>query len=446
MAFNLKNKLHQLEYDSTLKKGLLLLSFVLCVVFLLLQAKAQAYNLVFSDHIDLFMRYFQNEDMASLFFQQHGPHRQGLGAIIMLPILDFANWDIRSLSYLTVFIMALSAVLLMMVMRHKSIQLLPSIAIVTLILSLGSIELITITPNISHTALPILFSCLLLWLMLRFRLKGFWPNAIVIIIVMLSLFTGFGIFLFCSYLLVFTLYLISDMWHENKLNNDKLVLAFFTYVALILSLVIFFTNYTFSSAEGCAQTALSNIPSVINFSFAIASMPFGGSSLGMLSVPIGFSVMAMFTIISFLALRNIFICRSIDNFAILVLVVASGTFVINAAIGRHCLGIDSAYASRYYQFVSLGVIGTLFALSMWCRERWSIAVKVLSLIIIGVTLFSVNPAMKRLGDGFSAHKNNFAVCVKQGGSVYDCNLKFIIYPPDGNRLDSLLLMIKNSSV
>jgi hypothetical protein len=424
---------------------ILLTVFVLSISYLLFQVNAQAYNLVFSDQIDLFMGYLQKENLLTLFFQQHGPHRQGMGAILMLPVLKFANWDMRALSYLTTLIMVLGTCFLFLSMRYKKILLLPSMAIIIMSLSLGSEELLTVTPNISHSALPFFFSCAIFWLILRYRLIGLWPNAAILIIVILSLFTGFGIFIFFSYFLVFSLHLAGDLIKKAKMSGGSIALIVATYVLLIVSLVLFFINYSFSKGEGCSATALSNMSDVVKYAFAVASIPLGGSNLGVYAVPIGFTVISVLSVTGLLALRNLLSHRDMTSFALLVVILASGGFVINVAIGRHCLGIDSAYASRYYQFTTLGILGTLFALGIWCREISSILVNTLAIILIGVTLIYVNPTMKRMGTDFYGHKNNFVLCIQRGESVHECNAKFTIYPADEKRLDSLLSMIKQAN-
>jgi hypothetical protein len=205
-------------------------------------------------------------------------------------------------------------------------------------------------------------------------------------------------------------------------------------------------NYNFSKGEGCSATAFSNISDVVRYSFAVASIPLGGSKLGILAVPVGFTVITMFSVTGLIALRKLFSHRDITSFALLVIILASGAFVINVAIGRHCLGIDSAYASRYYQFTTLGILGSLFALGLWCSERCSILINAVSIILIGVTLLSVNPAMRSMGSDFYGHKNNFALCIEHGESVHDCNARFTIYPADEKRLVSLLSMIKKAKI
>lgn len=423
----------------------ILLVFVLCVTYLLVQVNNQAYNLVFSDQIDLFMGYLQKEGLASLFLQQHGPHRQGVGALVMLPVLEFANWDVRSLSYLTVLIMALGAAFIILAMLKKSIHLIPSVALIILSLSFGSAELITVTPNISHSALPVFFASLLFWLLLRDRMDGAWLNITILLVVTLSLFTGFGIFLFFSYVLVFSVQVIGERLQKENKDQTKIIIILSTYALCAISLAVFFSNYDIPRAnpEGCLVAPLSNLGDVLRFSFAVASIPLGGAKLGALAVPVGFIVMCLFSAIGLFALNKLFRHGDRTSFAVLVLILASGAFVINAAIGRHCLGIDSAYTSRYYQLATLGVIGSLFALDIWFRDKFSVVIKVVSVFIIGITLLSVNPSMKDVSRHFYGHKNNFALCLDGGGSVYDCNARFTIYPPDSGRLDYLLSMINN---
>ena len=423
---------------------ILSLVFLVCTFYLLLQVKLLAYNLVFSDQIDLFFGYLQNKNLITLFFQQHGPHRQGLGSLVMFPILKLANWDIRALSYLTFLVMIVSVLFWILSLRIKKIPLIPAIAIIVLSLSLGSVELLTITPNISHSALPILFSSLLFWLVLKYRFIGLWPNLASLIVLIFSLFTGFGIFLFFSYFVVFCIKELS-IFSQKKLQHDSIVATLSTCIVFVFSLVIFFIDYNYSKGEGCSASALSNIGQVLRYVFAVTSIPFGGSRLGAIAIPVGFLVICMMSVIAFIATRNVITKKDITSFALLVMIMTSVGFVINVAIGRHCLGIDSAYASRYYQIASLGVIASIFALSDWCRGKFSYVISTMTVILILVTFLVINPSMKQMGEDFFGLKKNFNSCLDSGGSLHDCNIKFKIYPPDDQRLGSILAMIKKTN-
>ena len=81
----------------------------------------------------------------------------------MLPLMQAFGWDVSYLAYITVLIMFVGVVLILLTLRGVKANLIPTVAIMFILLSPGAIELITVTPNISHSALPLMLTAFIFW-------------------------------------------------------------------------------------------------------------------------------------------------------------------------------------------------------------------------------------------------------------------------------------------
>ena len=413
-------------------------------------------NLAFSDQIDIFYGYLTKQDLLTLFLQQHGPHRQGIGAIIMLPALWLANWNFSVISYITCLIMILSAYFLILTLRAYQTNPITAIACILVILSLGTAELLTVTPNISHSTLPILFSLIIFWLNTKSPLTSTTTEIVVLTLAIGALFTGFGIFVFLSYLTISFLkqrFFLREV--QNNLNQPASKIKFSkisigTYFVIGVSIMVFFINYQSSAAtaEGCTATAIDNFFNVLKYSFSVASIVLGGSQFPAISSAFGFFIVLSFFLLSIFSLVKII--KNKDRVAMncLFLILISIGFIFNVALGRHCLGADSAFSSRYYPLASIGLIGVLVALDHFCRKYYPWVPKILSVVVIALTLAVVFPLGLKLMSQYHEHKNNFIACMLNNDSLRFCNDLFKIYPYS-DRLESfyeLLLPLKSGQL
>ena len=54
-----------------------------------------AANMMYWDQWDFYARLFTNSDLFQIFRYQHGPHRQGLGGLLIALVAALTNWDSR---------------------------------------------------------------------------------------------------------------------------------------------------------------------------------------------------------------------------------------------------------------------------------------------------------------------------------------------------------------
>lgn len=431
---NTFQKYKLLKYcQGDLAKYLLLGIFILVLnIILFKEIELDAFNLIFSDQIDLFAGYFANPDFLQLFMQQHGPHRQGLGAFFMFPVLKISQWNVISLSYLTLFFMTLSAMLFSIAMIARKEKVITILAVVAIILSFGSLELITITPNISHSVLPLFFTSMIVLASTKFDITSYKFSYSILCLSILSLFTGFGLFLFLTYLI---LEFLSYFLNYEKINFRDFGLK----ISIIgLSISTFFFEYSFNMAEGCSGLSINTILPIVKYTFALASIPLGGNGLGPYSFFIGFLMVTGYCFVGIKASNRYFIIKDRMSFAVLFLIITSLLFMVNASFGRHCLGFDTAYSSRYYFFSSLGLIGVFLSSHLWRSHISKIIFTMLAILVFISQTLIIDRSARDLSRGFSNHKRSFVECVKSGLNVSECNLIYPIYPPDSSKLNEYL--------
>jgi len=232
----------------------------------------------------------------------------------------------------------------------------------------------------------------------------------------------------------------------NKLNANKDInfnyfkFTIYIYIIIILAILLFMNNYSFSRAEGCVKTALMNVINIVKYASSTISLIVGGKgAFGNSSIVIGFIIFIMQIIMIIFISFKLYFKANKNNFIILMLLLTSVSFVLNAGAGRHCLGIESAYASRYYLLIVPGVIGLLIAFDLLFKNKSSFFVTLFSLFIISSQVYFIPSQSEVLGQAYFNHKNNFLLCLdKEGASVSECNSKFSIYPPDSIRLETFL--------
>ncbi|MBM4254166.1 MAG: hypothetical protein FJ146_19550, partial [Deltaproteobacteria bacterium] len=68
-------------------------------------------NMLFRDQFDFLQSFFDGANMWTRFAWQHGPHRQGLGAILLTVIYDLSNWNTRVEGWVTAGILILTCLM-----------------------------------------------------------------------------------------------------------------------------------------------------------------------------------------------------------------------------------------------------------------------------------------------------------------------------------------------
>ncbi len=114
-------------------------------------------NIIYWDQWDFLQGLFDGADTWTLFRQQHGPQRQGLGNLIVAVLYPATGWNGRADAAATAVLMVLAALAGLWLVKRVCGSLRPWDLVVPLIfLTTSSAETYVVAPNLAHGPLPAL--------------------------------------------------------------------------------------------------------------------------------------------------------------------------------------------------------------------------------------------------------------------------------------------------
>jgi hypothetical protein len=301
---------------------------------------------------------FHPQTLWRSFLYQHGPHRQGLGALVGKMIGDLSHWNTRSEAFaIGVIVVIASLCALWLKTRYCGPVRYTDVVIPLMFFTPVQLETYLGATNPAHGSLPLLLIMLycLAWTIGRDTLR----YGIVLVVNFLATYTGFGLFLG----LITPVLLALDA--HKKMNRTPKIRAWPAIAAGILSLASiasFFVGYTASPAVGC-------------FSFPDARpwryLAFVSLLLGHFSWNRGYRsslVAGGVVLVIFLAVWSVRLGRTLvrskkqqdADLVIMALLSFSLLFAAGTAIGRVCLGVGAAQSSRYMIYLVPGFLGIFF--------------------------------------------------------------------------------------
>ncbi|MGK2857653.1 MAG: hypothetical protein ACSLFQ_10650 [Thermoanaerobaculia bacterium] len=411
-------------------------------------------DVVFWDQWDYFDPTFKGEGLWSVFRQQFGPCRQGLGGLVITASNALSGWDTRVLSVVTV---CLLLVAMLVAVRLKVVlygeltvwdALIPPLFFrLSQSLAIASIAFPT------HGALPIiliLFGCLILSVESRKRqLLILTPFAFV------AVHTGFAN-LFLPVLAGILLFRGIAELLKGKRSTAALT-AFTTLAVVLMSLTFLFGFISSNIALECEDKATGGIRDYLAWIVTQVSQYWGAADL---NFPPLVAILLIIGLLSCLAVASAQSVRreeSTDSmrqwarYAVpLALISYSLVFSLASAWGRICGGSGYALSSRYVtHMIPLG-LGLFFAWLIVLRGAEGRRLTKHGAISVGVLLAAGivwGATYDSSADRFATEleirgKVRWAECVRRGGSAVECSAQthFLAYPyPDllDSRIDYL---------
>jgi hypothetical protein len=118
----------------------------------------------------------------------------------------------------------------------------------------------------------------------------------------------------------------------------------------------------------------------------------------------------------------------------------SGLFALNTAVGRVCLGLETAGSARYVPYVASGWVGMLIAARLWARARVSCWIVGVVLVLITIRTFN-HRGEEALGRRLADGKQRWAECYRRRHDLHACDVEtgFPLYPsPAATRMQEKL--------
>ncbi|MGH9515345.1 MAG: hypothetical protein ACRD3P_06665 [Terriglobales bacterium] len=400
-----------------------------------------AVNIFFADQWDFNnATLFQRHSLWEMFRWQHGPHRQGVGALFERMVDPLFRWNSRTESFVIGGVIVVAAICALWLKKRLYGDLSVFDVVIPAILFTPALwQTLFMTQNFAHGPFPLLLVLLyfISWTCRRPALR----YALVLFLNFITIYTGFGLFLG----VLTPVLLILDYWTSTPQN--RLLKAYFISTVFVsaLSLASFFFGYTFQSGEKCfsfqPQSPLSYLAFVAlmfaNF-FGIRHVAFSSQAIGTLIV-----IALLISLIMFArrlsAGKWADLGREDHNRAVIVvgLITFSLLFCANTAYGRLCGGLGVALQSRYSIYLEPAVLGFYFFLLSLRHESRRFF---LTGFLIAVVAASLNT--DRGGMVFSRDvKQRWKTCYLQTEDIQGCNksVGFPIYTvsPEQTRLTHL---------
>ena len=302
-----------------------------------------ANNLLYHDQWDLYRPMFEEAGMVDAFFHQHGPHRQGLGGALTYLLANATDWSVVSESYMIACCLVFACVLAIRLKgRLAGGYSYADLALPLIILNPVQIETIVLSPNISHSILPLALLMLIAnaWI----SPPGWIRYGVSSGVACLALFTGFGLFVWLGFLslLIFDAVLeYREGWRYRSYQSLTSI------VALLLCMGVFLVGYRWNPAN--PDFVFPHRPFIdyivfVDYLFGRLFYlpklvrPFVGF-LVLLSV-IGSTV---YIFVKYVYSKN----EDAIYPVVYLLLVSAISFIVFASIGRVSMGVDGGGSSRY---------------------------------------------------------------------------------------------------
>jgi len=404
-----------------------------------------AVNIFFMDQWDFDdATLFQKHTLWEMFRWQHGPHRQGVGALLGHLIEPHFGWNSRSEAFFVGMIIVLAAILALWLKFRLfgSITVL-DICIPLIFLNTFQHETLFMTANLAHGPVPIILILLycLAWTIPNLALR----YGLVLLLNFGAIYTGFGIFLG----LITPVAVIADYLLELRrqpLGKFYLVGGLLVSVA---SLGSFFIQYAFVTAVDCSPNLFHAPLAYIEFLLLIFANLIGIQGADPPVIVIGglvaLAIVAAFVLSVCDLVKHGKTARTSDWIAAILLSFCL-IFTLNTAYGRSCLGPRAAQESRYIIYMETGLLGVYFYLLGMKRSGLRAAL----LAILTVVLIGTVPVRKRdefVMRYYSSGKENWRACYLSLEDINQCTQMtlFAVYPrPEKNNLKGKLEFLKRT--
>ncbi len=431
---------------SELAPGVVSLAFLALAVRFFSTISDYAVNIFFSDQWDFNdATLFQKHSLWQMFTWQHGPHRQGAGALLAWLVEPAFRWNSRVESFVVGGVIAVAAVCALWLKKKLYGRLSYSDVIIPLIFfSTLQYETLFITANFAHGPLPLLFLVIycVAWACNTERIR--YP--LVLAINFLTIYTGFGVLLG----LITPIILALDIWLNlpNRTREGTLLRAGAMLIAL-LSFASFFIGYKNQPAAQCPLPLQFESPIDYAHYAALMFAPFLGA-LGDRPWPTLVGAMAVCAVAASLAWATLGLVRRRSEqrarlVAIVVLTAFCLLFCLATAYGRLCMGLMLAQSSRYMIYVGSGFLGIYLCLLNIPKPT----VRRVLLVGLGVSLLgtiSAGNELSRNMERFRLTKQRWKTCYLTHGDIDYCNRFARVYPwePSKTRLQEKLDFLKTT--
>ena len=418
----------------TLSWALPLAALAALAVRLVLYVRRYAVDVLYRDQWDFLDPLFRGEGPWTMFDLQHGPHRQGLGGVLLAWVLPATGWNLQIEAVVSALILVLGAALAWATMRRATGA--PSWTDVTaplLCLGGGLEEILVGTSNPAHgpISMALVFALALAWTMRAPK-----PRALACSVLGgLATFTGFGFFAGLVNPVLFAAEWVHGRGDAPRRRSAALGLGLSALV-----LVAFFWNWHFVTAVDCFRFPHPRPVEYLDYLGFLLARPLGMHRFGGVRTWLARALALGALGLGAWTLVRLFRRDEMAGRVMALLLGFTCLFGLNTAVGRVCLGLETAGSARYVPYAAPGWVALVIAARCWapCRVRCSVVAVVLLLITVRTLNVRGELALgRRLADG----KRAWASCYRQRHDLQACDAEtgFPLYPtPAATRMQEKL--------
>jgi hypothetical protein len=408
-----------------------------------------AVNILYWDQWDFFTPFFQHASPWRIFDWQHGPPRLGLGSVFAWLVAGATHWNTRSEALAIVGVLSVAAALAVYLKRVLFGSLAHTdVVLPLLLLSRSQHETLIGATNPSHGAFPLLLTTL-------FCLAWLQPNrliryGLVLSVNFLMIYTGFGWFmgLITPPLLAF------DCYVAVRAKQKDVAGGVVALVIALLSLASFFVGYEFVTGAEGSRFPYGNPLAYPWYAGLMFANVFGLKANHLvISSVVGCALLACVVgaLIHHLRLmsKGEEGARSVSRIVV-ILLGFSLLFAFGTAVGRVPLGMNTADSSRYYPYVTIGIVGLYFHL-LTQRETAIIRKGAVTILLLGAMAAGLH--LTRLDrdtiNQLSIGKRDWRSCYLRTESIESCDRTtgFMVHPrPEATGLKEKLDYLKRNKL
>ena len=403
-----------------------------------------AVNVFFMDQWDFNeATLFQRHSLWEMFRWQHGPHRQGLGALLSYWIEPHFRWSSRADAFMAGAIVVLAAALALYLKYKLFGELGIFDACIPLIfLTPLQYEALLITANLTQGPLPLLL--LLAYCGAWTISSAGWRYGFILFLNFLAIHTGYCFFLG----LVTPIALGLDFYAEPRQSQNRKWGFLIAELASLASLGVFFLHYRFTTEVDCSPNLLLKPLDYLEFLVLLFAGVFGIKGTGFLPLLVGGTAGAAVLAAFVSSFRQSFHPCAKNRCRARSIAVLTGfclLFSVSTAYGRSCLGAEVAQISRYVIWMEPGFLGLYFFLGSRPKSLFGLT----ALSVFAAALLLTVPLRKddtKILEFVSAAKRNWKACYLKFEDIRGCNhaVGYGVYPNLDRNLKGKLDFLKQT--
>ncbi len=369
-----------------------------------------AVDLMYMDQWDFYTPLFEHAGPAQLFTWQHGPHRQGIGMLVIAVLAKLTHWNAKADAFAVAGALCAATILALLLKRRLFGALTWSdLLIPALLLTMRQWESLIAVPNLSHSAMPLMLLMLyaLAWTIRRTSTR----YGAVLILNFVTLYTGFGFFLG----IVTPLLLMMEFVRLAKLKGYRNAIPAALALGLsLLSFASFFAGYVFEPAAPdfrFPDPRFYLYPHMMALLFANGA---GFVGTGFIPSLIGWALLPCVIWVGFVHGRSLVVAAAKDETSntalhgvIWILVTFSILFAAGVAVGRISFGVQLATFSRYVTLTLPALLGLYLHLLNRPPARWRKGVFIGATTLLAIFALHVRPREERLMATYSIAKTQW---------------------------------------